>query len=284
MKTKLISTLLAVAMVFSTTSCSNETDDILYQGEYNVESFGKLKGDLLALNSTYEKKNPQDTRFKFKKWFRFLVCSVSDVGGLILSGFKMDSSISSSKEANKLLNDIEDGVNRTPTKKTVKDTALAGLVSGSAGYIHNMAIVNMYNQYGEAMDTISTERLVDITAKEVYSLTNDPLLCSPKEEAVTLTKNIVAKLDVTKSVTENMNALKTLTNDAQTKSELDICCVLLEGLQMVDDCDTTYVITADKLINDSDLPISEKNKIKEGLSVGFASAKLWNTTTYEPVD
>lgn len=55
-----------------------------------------------------------------------------------------------------------------------------------------------------------------------------------------------------------------------------MCGVLLEGLQLVDDNDTTYFKEAGELIMKSDLPIERKNNLNSALSVGYASAKLWN--------
>lgn len=50
MKTKLISMFLIVAILFSTSGCSNVSDDNVYQGEMKTEAFKNLKNDLLVLN------------------------------------------------------------------------------------------------------------------------------------------------------------------------------------------------------------------------------------------
>ena len=65
------------------------------------------------------------------------------------------------------------------------------------------------------------------------------------------------------------------------KEELDVCGIFLEGLQMVDDNDTTYVSSAIELIDNSQLTPSQKMRMKESLSIGYASAKLWNTPIVE---
>lgn len=46
---------LIVAILFSTSGCSNVSDDNVYQGEMKTEALKKLKNDLLVLNSNYMK-------------------------------------------------------------------------------------------------------------------------------------------------------------------------------------------------------------------------------------
>lgn len=276
MKTKLVSMFLVVAMVFSVTGCSNEMDENLSKAEPKVEAVSSLKNDLIVLNGTYEAKLPQNTRFKFKKWFRSLVRCVADVGGWVVSGFKGSTFASASNAANVALDSFEEAVSGSTETSALKSAPLENLEPGSIGYIHNKTIMDLYEKYGEAIDTISTAQLLDITQMEFCSLTGDSCLYMSKEDAVRMVDGIVARLDVNKSVSENMEALKDLTDDPQAKEDLELCGVLLEGLQLVDDNDTTYFKEAGELIMKSDLPIERKNNLNSALSVGYASAKLWN--------
>lgn len=50
---------------------------------------------------------------------------------------------------------------------------------------------------------------------------------------------------------------------------------------MVDDNDSTYFESANELIINSDLPTADKLELQDALSVGYASAKLWNTEVLE---
>lgn len=278
MKTKLISMFLIVAILFSTSGCSNVSDDNVYQGEMKTEAFKKLKNDLLVLNSNYENNPELQTRFKFKLWFRVLAIVVADVACTIYGN--LPTGITASKSANDIMNDLEEKLNKAPSS-SLKSNALDGLEIGSAGYIHNKVLIDMYEKYGESMDTLTTEQLLDLASNDVYNLTGEANLPLSKSDAVLLVDNVVSKMDLTKSISENIESLKTLTIDPELQSKLDICGTFIEGLQMVDDNDSTYFESANELIINSDLPTADKLELQDALSVGYASAKLWNTEVLE---
>lgn len=278
MKTKLISMFLIVAILFSTSGCSNVSDDNVYQGEMKTEALKKLKNDLLVLNSNYENNPELQTRFKFKLWFRVLAIVVADVACTIYGN--LPTGITASKSANDIMNDLEEKLNKAPSS-SLKSNALDGIEVGSAGYIHNKVLIDMYEKYGESMDTLTTEQLLDLASNEVYNLTGEASLSLSKSDAVLLVDNVVGKMDLTKSISENIESLKTLTIDPELQSKLDICGTFIEGLQMVDDNDSTYFESANELIINSDLPTADKLELQDALSVGYASAKLWNTEVLE---
>lgn len=278
MKTKLISMFLIVAILFSTSGCSNVSDDNVYQGEMKTEALKNLKNDLLVLNSNYENNPELQTRFKFKLWFRVLAIVVADVACTIYGN--LPTGITASKSANDIMNDLEEKLNKAPSS-SLKSNALDGLEIGSAGYIHNKVLIDMYEKYGESMDTLTTEQLLDLASNDVYNLTGEANLPLSKSDAVLLVDNVVSKMDLTKSISENIENLKTLTIDPELQSKLDICGTFIEGLQMVDDNDSTYFESANELIINSDLPTADKLELQDALSVGYASAKLWNTEVLE---
>lgn len=278
MKTKLISMFLIVAILFSTSGCSNVSDDNVYQGEMKTEALKKLKNDLLVLNSNYENNPELQTRFKFKLWFRVLAIVVADVACTIYGN--LPTGITASKSANDIMNDLEEKLNKAPSS-SLKSNALDGLEIGSAGYIHNKVLIDMFEKYGESMDTLTTEQLLDLASNDVYNLTGEANLPLSKSDAVLLVDNVVSKMDLTKSISENIESLKTLTIDPELQSKLDICGTFIEGLQMVDDNDSTYFESANELIINSDLPTADKLELQDALSVGYASAKLWNTEVLE---
>lgn len=278
MKTKLISMFLIVAILFSTSGCSNVSDDNVYQGEMKTEALKNLKNDLLVLNSNYENNPELQTRFKFKNWFRCLVIAVADVAGTVFGN--LDTGIILSERSNGLLDKIEGSLSKAPSSP-LKSNALDGIEVGSAGYIHNKVLIDMYEKYGESMDTLTTEQLLDLASNEVYNLTGEASLPLSKSDAVLLVDNVVGKMDLTKSISENIENLKTLTIDPELQSKLDICGTFIEGLQMVDDNDSTYFESANELIINSDLPTADKLELQDALSVGYASAKLWNTEVLE---
>lgn len=199
MKTKLISMFLIVAILFSTSGCSNVSDDNVYQGEMKTEALKNLKNDLLVLNSNYENNPELQTRFKFKKWFRGLVVSVADVVGFIFG--KVEGGIGASEKSNELLNKLENSFSKAPSS-SLKNNALDGLEVGSAGYIHNKVIIDLHEKYSESMDTLTTEQLLDLASNEVYNLTGEASLPLSKSDAVLLVDNVVGKMDLTKSISE----------------------------------------------------------------------------------
>lgn len=269
---------LIVAILFSTSGCSNVSDDNVYQGEMKTEALKKLKNDLLVLNSNYENNPELQTRFKFKLWFRVLAIVVADVACTIYGN--LPTGITASKSANDIMDDLEEKLNKAPSS-SLKSNALDGLEIGSAGYIHNKVLIDMYEKYGESMDTLTTEQLLDLASNDVYNLTGEANLPLSKSDAVLLVDNVVSKMDLTKSISENIESLKTLTIDPELQSKLDICGTFIEGLQMVDDNDSTYFESANELIINSDLPTADKLELQDALSVGYASAKLWNTEVLE---
>ena len=279
MKTKLISMFLIVAILFSTSGCSNVSDDNVYLGEMKTEALKNLKNDLLVLNSNYENNPELQTRFKFKKWFRLLTTTLSDAVAVLLGA--KDLGTSTSTAVNNLLTDLEKAINKDDKVSHIKKEALVNVEPGSAGYIHNKVIINLYEKYGTSIDTLTTEQLVDLSSKEVCTLTDENNLPISKSDAVLLVNNIAGKMDLTKSISENIENLKTLTIDPELQNKLEICGTFIEGLQMVDDNDTTYVKSAHDLIINSNLPTNDKIELQNALSVGYASAKLWNTEALE---
>lgn len=273
---QIVSLVLATVLVFSSLGCSSERDEMFGEKGIKAGAFADLKSDLFKLNKTYENKETSSTRFKFKKWFRFLLVAVVDVACYVFEDHKCGTSVGGSSAANNLLTSIENGLTSDKKKTALKETALEGIEYGSTGFIHNQAIINMYEKYGDSLESFSTRELLDASMKEVSEITGCPYV-RVSDETCALVDNAVAKLDPDKSIAENMCSLKTLTNDALKQEELEICGVILEGLQMVEDSDTTYYSSATLLIEQSELPASEKLVLQESLSIGYASAKLWNT-------
>lgn len=214
-----------------------------------------------------------------KKWFRLLTTTLSDAVAVLLGA--KDLGTSTSTAVNNLLTDLEKAINKDDKVSHIKKEALVNVEPGSAGYIHNKVIINLYEKYGTSIDTLTTEQLVDLSSKEVCTLTDENNLPISKSDAVLLVNNIAGKMDLTKSISENIENLKTLTIDPELQNKLEICGTFIEGLQMVDDNDTTYVKSAHDLIINSNLPTNDKIELQNALSVGYASAKLWNTEALE---
>lgn len=96
------------------------------------------------------------------------------------------------------------------------------------------------------------------------------------------TTKILNSFDSNKTVEEYFKELEAQTTDVQQKEALNICSMVLDGLQYVDDSDVTYAETATKIIQKSSLSLDLKKTLIDGISVANASAKLWNTKVLEP--
>ena len=164
--------------------------------------------------------------------------------------------------------------------KALKQGALIDVDPKSAGYVHNLAIINMYNEYGDSLKLLTTKELLNVSNREVSNITGQ-IYMAATDESCELIDNIAARFNPELSVSENIQSVKSIITDETVKEELDVCGIFLEGLQMVDDNDTTYVSSAIELIDNSQLTPSQKMRMKESLSIGYASAKLWNTPIVE---
>lgn len=245
-----------------------------------MENIDVLKEDLLKLNKTYEDNNPQATRFKFKKWFRALVVSVTDAACSIFDKASISTSIAGSAAANNLLTSIENSLSKDNKEPDLKPQAMENLEEGSAGYIHNQAIINLYTKYGDRLKEIPIKKLLSVSMEEVSKITGRPCPAI-NDEACKIIENAVSLLDFEKSVRENIVMLSSLTDDEIEKEELEICGVLLDGLQYVEDNDTTYYINAREIINNSEISPEQKETLHNSLSIAYASAKLWNEPNME---
>lgn len=273
--------LFVIAFCFA--GCSNESEIILDKNEVepttaNVEQFKVLKEDFVKLNEWYVCEDVH-TRNIFKKFHRLLIAAAFDTACFIIDG-NFGTSISVSKLVYDILKDWEDKKEKKDSDKALKQGALIDVDPKSAGYVHNLAIINMYNEYGDSLKLLTTKELLNVSNREVSNITGQ-IYMAATDESCELIDNIAAKFNPELSVSENIQSVKSIITDETVKEELDVCGIFLEGLQMVDDNDTTYVSSAIELIDNSQLTPSQKMRMKESLSIGYASAKLWNTPIVE---
>lgn len=276
-------TFLLFVIAFCFAGCSNESEIILDKNEVepttaNVEQFKVLKEDFVKLNEWYVCKDVH-TRNIFKKFHRLLIAAAFDTACFIIDG-NFGTSISVSKLVYDILKDWEDKKEKKDSDKALKQGALIDVDPKSAGYVHNLAIINMYNEYGDSLKLLTTKELLNVSNREVSNITGQ-IYMAATDESCELIDNIAAKFNPELSVSENIQSVKSIITDETVKEELDVCGIFLEGLQMVDDNDTTYVSSAIELIDNSQLTPSQKMRMKESLSIGYASAKLWNTPIVE---
>ena len=79
------------------------------------------------------------------------------------------------------------------------------------------------------------------------------------------------------SVHDYVISLTRKTSDDNIQKQLKIIGQVLEGLQYVDDNDTTYITKAREIIENSKSSKEMKEKLLDAISIANASAKLWVT-------
>jgi len=124
---------------------------------------------------------------------------------------------------------------------------------------------------------MSNEDVMGAVFQTLEKETGTTLSDTQKAEIMDCTNKIVNSFDANKSVSEYFNELKLKTTDQKKKEALEICEIVLDGLQYVDDNDTIYVKAATDIIKKSDITPELKVTLLDGVSVANASAKLWNT-------
>lgn len=280
---KFLSTLVVAFIIALTfTSCSTTTQEA--EIEQNLSMLSKdttgvanLKTNLQKLNSSYTQ-----SPTRLAKWLRWLIAGVADVGAFLVDG-SFSGSVTSSKTVYDML--AKEKKTETETRAIsnldnsadLKDGALIGLDSCSAGYIHNKIIVELYNQYGNALSSMTSEELYKAILTKTYEITGESLSDEEQEQTASNVETIKNLYDENETVETYIEKIKNTTNDIEVKSSLEICGTILYGLQYVDDEDTSYYQKVQKLIEDSDLNTDTKKKINDGASIAFSSAKLWRT-------
>ena len=210
----------------------------------------------------------QDKKIRGLK--RVLLVVAADVAGALLSG-DVGTGVSCSTLVNQLINEYNKEIEN-------RKNALANVPPGTPGYEHNVTILNIYDRYGVVgVDTLSLEEIADASVQEYSKLTGVSYTEKEKNEMCKLLKEIELNFDESKSISQNMEFLASLSADPVKKRAINVCAIVVEGLQYVDDEDTAYLADATEIINNSDLSPQEKTAILDGFSVADASAKLWVT-------
>ena len=128
--------------------------------------------------------------------------------------------------------------------------------------------------------------ICELRDEEIFSVvfcalekeTGNTLSNTEKSRIIDCTNTIINSFDVNKSVSEYIDDLILQTTNQQKKYALDVCKTVLDGLQYIDDTDTTYVKSVTETISNSNLSKELKKSIMDGISIADASAKLWNTS------
>lgn len=185
--------------------------------------------------------------------------------------------ITEPKETDSSSNSSLQGQNFGTSLTSLKETAQ---VYGSAGRLHNdivYCVVSQHpNLFNEDASTILA-RVLDETTKQtgkVYS-------ADDRKDINELLINMMDCFDADKQVNELIEEYTSLTPNQTIKDALGACGIVLEGLQYVEDNDSTYIEKAIDLVEASTIRPELKTAILNGISVADGSVKLWDTDKIE---
>ena len=264
---KIIIYTLSFVLCFSSLSCSSEMQNQASNDSSKDEiGLSKLKEQIIDINNSYTRKST-----RMPHWLRWLIFGSADVAGFVLGD------IAGATGASTL------AWNTTKQEKDLTGTGLAPIKtnpdnivdSATVGYLHNKYAKALFDNYSDALDTMSVSSLTNAVCK-VISEDKSYGKVVDENELKNVLSGINANFNPNASISENINKFKTLTVDNQQKLTLDLCSSVLDGLQYVDDSDTTYIAKVNKVIEQSQVKPSLKKEISESVSVANASALLWN--------
>ena len=289
-------------------SCGSTMEESTFQPTYNTESLSKdyasLHSDLTRMNTNMESVTSRSFLSRFFE--RVLNVFVADCVGAIKGAFKGENIWQSAQGAScssaRKQGFIEgvDAVNTLLSRATLennnlvtskiqpKKTALDGLIlvdsstatlEDSIGFFHNNIIYttlekdNSITHWKDISDEDCLNKLnAEITKVSKETTYKDTILNKSTIEFCQFISN-------TSVEAQNYKALLESTKKAypQLGNMLDITSVYFEGMELV----TTeeewqqYCKNVIKTISNSSIPSKDKDALKMGVTVGYASSKLW---------
>jgi|GEM_PF-2051632 hypothetical protein len=289
-------TILVLALTFVMSSC-NTSEELVKPTP--VEDVADIQVGLEQLNDSYAQ-NLAGTR-SFWGFLRKLTVCCADAAGFIFGG-GIDASTKLSELADKYLpggtkgaeikaSEPANGSSQLGEPATenwspgIKDNSLSGLVPTEVGYIHNKFIIDKYSN-GPIMSSaydIEQQSLDDFLTPAQYvqyeGVVPADKLYASQDFSMQTARDVIEPIqnNVNISVQEYTEALTKKTNDVNIQNQLKITGKVLEGLQYVDDNDTTYITKARDIIKSSKVSAVTKDKLMDAISIANASAKLWIT-------
>lgn len=291
-------------------SCGSTMEESTFQPTDNTESLSKdyasLHSDLTRMNTNMESVTSRSFLSRF--FNRVLNVFVADCVGAIKGAFKGENIWQSAQGAScssaRKQGFIEgvDAVNTLLSRATLennnlvtskiqpKKTALDGLIlvdsstatlEDSIGFFHNNIIYttlekdNSITLWKDISDEDCLNKLnAEITKVSKETTYKDTILNKSTIEFCQFISN-------TSVETQNYKALLESTKKAypQLGNMLDITSVYFEGMELV----TTeeewqqYCKNVIKTISNSSIPSKDKDALKMGVTVGYASSKLWKS-------
>lgn len=265
-----------LAIVICLTGCNKESEELPTLSKNEVAAIESVKNELSELNVTYRSNLVPQTRIP--KWLRWVIFGAADAAGAVFGGVSGACAASTlawtvtKAEVSK----VETTTTQEAPASAIKSDNLINIENGSIGYVHNVVIANTMVNNSDIYSK-SSEDVLDIVLTELGNQTGTVISESQKADIISNTTRIVNSFDANKTVEEYYNELIQQTSDLKQKEALEICSIVLDGLQYVDDNDTSYIENATAIVKNSDLEPELKATLLDGISVANASVKLWNT-------
>ena len=265
-----------LAIVICLTGCNKESEELPTLSKNEVAAIESVKNELSELNVTYRSNLVPQTRIP--KWLRWVIFGAADAAGAVFGGVSGACAASTlawtvtKAEVSK----VETTTTQEAPASAIKSDNLINIENGSIGYVHNVVIANTMVNNSDIYSK-SSEDVLDIVLTELGNQTGTVISESQKADIISNTTRIVNSFDANKTVEEYYNELIQQTSDLKQKEALEICSIVLDGLQYVDDNDTSYIENAITIVKNSDLEPELKATLLDGISVANASVKLWNT-------
>lgn len=259
---------MCLTLCLSVIGCSSsDVEETNKLSTKEVQALTELKSDLYAVIAEYAKSNTRG----LKKWLRWLIFGAADAAGFVTGGGAVAISVST------LAWTVTKAEKEISTNSDFKDCAEVALDKGSIGYAHNELSQKIVREHQDSLLGMPIDQLAEIVEEESKAY---PAIENKSVDREIL-KQIISTFNADASIQDNMNAFKQFTNDPQKQEALDICGIVLEGLQNVSDENTTYIDQVNRLVDASPVGFQTKKMIKGGISVADASAKLWNSSELE---
>jgi hypothetical protein len=277
----------AFIVALSFTTCdrriTEENADLPTETEnLDVKDFELLYHDIKQLTNDQIIKNGVQTRGLFGK---ILACVLADGLGFWAGGLdgavrtsafaygiasmnlSFRASSNSQIEADAIIPESEQGIN---------------LDKGSAGYIHNLTIENVYKENGGnrffELSEKEQSRLLLEKSKEIQRALNYTSKREISENEVdSIAKTISQALEPNMTRSEYATKLKEIYNSEESKVVIDITSNIISGLENSFDDREEYIKKVEDAIENSSLSKENKLRLNDVVSVTYASSALWNS-------
>lgn len=288
MKRTFISTACAILiMALSATSCTNE-DVYPVKAQTNQEAYDELRSEIKELNQKHLKQNPPQStvllKEKWKKFFKWFAVIGSDALATFAFGsINVTAGASASICAAQNLNLINPNkkpaisINSTldPNNPYGQLPSYSQFGTGAdAGYLHNLIISDVYQQYGNRMFDLNTNDLFNAINT---SAENNGAIPSRNQQEM---NRIISTFQYAFDNSENLEQFSSYISERYPnyKNEIAIVSEVVDYMQYTDPekNNEEYMTNAFTIVNNSPLPETSKISIRSGISVANASAQLWS--------